>query len=107
MLTTKVFHSTVGNPDDTGLAPDRIRRQLEGSLSRLGVDRVDLYLAHEPDAAHAARRDDRVLRGSSREEGLIGAWGLSNYDHAGIAEGLRHGRAGARPERLLAARPRR
>jgi aryl-alcohol dehydrogenase-like predicted oxidoreductase len=25
-------------------------------------------------------------------EGLIGAWGLSNYDHAGIAEALRHGR---------------
>ena len=45
-LTTKVFHSTTGAPGDTGLAPDRIRRQLEGSLRRLGVDRVDLYLAH-------------------------------------------------------------
>src|SRR6478736_4151948 len=48
-LTTKVFHSTTGTPGDTGLAPDRIRRQLEGSLARLGVDRIDLYLAHEPD----------------------------------------------------------
>ena len=49
MLTTKVFHSTTGAPGDTGLAPDRIRRQLAASLERLGVDRVDLYLAHEPD----------------------------------------------------------
>ena len=49
VLTTKVFNSTVGDPDDVGLAPDRIRRQLEGSLARLGVDRIDLYLAHEPD----------------------------------------------------------
>ena len=51
MLTTKVFHSTSGEPGDNGLAPDRIRRQLEGSLERLGVERVDLYLAHEPDEA--------------------------------------------------------
>ena len=91
VLTTKVFHSTVGNPDDTGLAPDRIRRQLEGSLSRLGVDRVDLYLAHEPDPRTPLPETiacfERLV-----EEGLIGAWGLSNYDHAGIAEGLRHGR---------------
>ena len=48
-LTTKVFHSVVGDPGDRGLAPARIRRQLEGSLERLGVERVDLYLTHEPD----------------------------------------------------------
>ena len=91
VLTTKVFHSTVGNPDDVGLAPDRIRRQLEGSLARLGVDRIDLYLAHEPDPQTPLHETiacfERLV-----EEGLIGAWGLSNYDHAGIAEALRHGR---------------
>ena len=36
---------------DSGLAPERVRRQLDSSLERLGVDRVDLYLAHEPDPA--------------------------------------------------------
>jgi aryl-alcohol dehydrogenase-like predicted oxidoreductase len=91
VLTTKVFHSTVGNPDDTGLAPLRIRRQVEASLARLGTDRIDLYLAHEPDPetsiADTIACFDRLV-----EEGLIGAWGLSNYDHAGIAEALRHGR---------------
>ena len=32
-----------------GLARDRVLRQVETSLERLGVDRIDLYLAHEPD----------------------------------------------------------
>jgi aryl-alcohol dehydrogenase-like predicted oxidoreductase len=90
VLTTKVFHSTVGDPDDVGLAPHRIRRQLEGSLERLGVDRVDLYLAHEPDPETPLHQTIGCFEGL-KQEGLIGAWGLSNYDHAGIAEALRHG----------------
>ena len=91
VLTTKVFHSTTGTPGDTGLAPDRIRRQLESSLERLGVDRIDLYLAHEPDPETPLAETIatfELLRG----EGLIGAWGLSNYDLAGLEEAVRHGR---------------
>ena len=49
-----------------GLAPDRIRRQVEGSLERLGVERIDLYLAHEPDPATPLARHDRTLRGAAR-----------------------------------------
>jgi aryl-alcohol dehydrogenase-like predicted oxidoreductase len=90
-ITTKVFHSTTGTPGDTGLAPDRIRRQLDSSLKRLGVDRVDLYLAHEPDPS--VPLVETVLTFESlREEGLIGAWGLSNYDAAGIREAFAIGR---------------
>jgi aryl-alcohol dehydrogenase-like predicted oxidoreductase len=91
MLTTKVFHSTTGTPDDTGLAPDRIRRQLESSLERLGVDRVDLYLAHEPDP-ETSLADTIATFEQLRGDGLIGAWGLSNYDLAGLEEAVRHGR---------------
>jgi aryl-alcohol dehydrogenase-like predicted oxidoreductase len=87
VLTTKVFHSTTGTPGDHGLAPDRIRRQLEGSLARLGVDRVDLYLAHEPDDAVPLERTVATFE-ALRGEGLIGAWGLSNYDAAGVREAL-------------------
>jgi aryl-alcohol dehydrogenase-like predicted oxidoreductase len=87
VLTTKVFHSTRGEADDTGLAPDRIRRQLEGSLARLGVERVDLYLAHEPDPSVPVA-DTVAAFESLRDEGLIAAWGLSNYDAAGIREAL-------------------
>jgi aryl-alcohol dehydrogenase-like predicted oxidoreductase len=92
VLTTKVFHSTSGAPDDRGLAPDRIRRQLEGSLERLGVERVDLYLAHEPDPA-TPLADTVAAFEQLRVDGLIGAWGLSNYD----ADGIRDALAVARP----------
>jgi aryl-alcohol dehydrogenase-like predicted oxidoreductase len=91
VITTKVFHSTVGNPDDFGLAPQRIKRQVEGSLGRLGVDRIDLYLAHEPDPGTTVA-DTVACFDALVEEGLIGAWGLSNYDDAGITDALRYGR---------------
>src|SRR4051812_39268228 len=47
-VTTKTFNP-VGEGADSGLAPQRVRRQIEASLRRLRVDAVDLYLAHEWD----------------------------------------------------------
>jgi aryl-alcohol dehydrogenase-like predicted oxidoreductase len=91
VITDKVFHSTTGTPGDTGLAPDRIRRQIEGSLARVGVDRIDLYLAHEPDPA-TPLADTIATFEALREEGLIAHWGLSNYDAEGLEEALLHGR---------------
>jgi aryl-alcohol dehydrogenase-like predicted oxidoreductase len=91
VLTTKVFHSTTGTAGDTGLAPDRIRRQLEASLARLGVERVDLYLAHEPDR-RTPLADTIAAFEKLRSEGMIGEWGLSNYDLGGLEEALQHGR---------------
>jgi aryl-alcohol dehydrogenase-like predicted oxidoreductase len=89
-ITTKVFHSTTGTPGDTGLAPDRVRRQLESSLDRLRVDRIDLYLAHEPDPATPISETIDAFE-TLRAEGLIAAWGLSNYDRDGVEEAVRHG----------------
>jgi aryl-alcohol dehydrogenase-like predicted oxidoreductase len=91
VVTTKVFHSTTATPGDTGLDPDRIRRQLEASLGRLGIDRVDLYLAHEPDP-QTPLADSVACFERLAAEGLVGAWGLSNYDADGIEEALAHGR---------------
>jgi aryl-alcohol dehydrogenase-like predicted oxidoreductase len=91
VITDKVFHSTTGTPGDSGLAPDRIRRQIEGSLERLGAERIDLYLAHEPDPETPLADTIRMFE-SLRDEGLIAEWGLSNYDEEGIEEALRHGR---------------
>ncbi|MGI8420993.1 MAG: aldo/keto reductase, partial [Gaiellaceae bacterium] len=48
VLSTKVFNPMDAG-EDGGLAPTRVRRQLESSLERLGVDCVDMYLTHEPD----------------------------------------------------------
>ena len=91
VVTTKVFHSTTGDSDDTGLASDRNLRQLESSLGRLRLDRVDLYLAHETDP-DTPLADTIACFEELAAEGLVGSWGLSNYDAAGIEEALRHGR---------------
>jgi len=84
-LTTKVFHSTTGTPGDEGLAPDRIRRQIRASLERLGVDRVDFYLAHAQDPAVPLAETVACFE-SLRDDGLIGEWGLSNHDFAEIRD---------------------
>jgi aryl-alcohol dehydrogenase-like predicted oxidoreductase len=78
IITTKVFHPmTPGG--DSGLAPARIRRQLESSLQRLGVDRVDLYMTHYRDD-HVPL--DETLGGLEelRGEGKIAAYGGCHLD---------------------------
>ena len=47
-LTTKTFNPIFPNADH-GLSAKRIARRLPASLERLGVDRVELYLAHDYD----------------------------------------------------------
>jgi aryl-alcohol dehydrogenase-like predicted oxidoreductase len=86
-LTTKVYHSVEGDPSDRGLAPERIRRQIRGSLERLGVRRVDLYLTHEPDPETPVAESLAAMSGLV-EEGLVGAIGVSNVDAALLAEAL-------------------
>jgi aryl-alcohol dehydrogenase-like predicted oxidoreductase len=96
LLSTKVFHSVVGDPDDRGLAAERIRRQIEGSLGRLGVERVDMYLVHAPDPDTPLEETLHALDGIVRA-GKVGAIGASNVDAAWLEEAL----AIAERERLI------
>src|SRR5690242_19641804 len=48
VLSTKTFNPMAEGADH-GLAPARVRRQVESSLGRLGVERVDLFLTHDWD----------------------------------------------------------
>src|SRR5688500_13294793 len=50
VLTTKTFNP-MSEGADRGLSRERIARQLDSSLERLGVDSIELYLAHEMDAS--------------------------------------------------------
>ena len=86
-LTTKVFHSVVGDPDDRGLARDRILRQIDGSLGRLGVDRVDTYLIHEPDPDTPLVETLGALH-ELLDEGKVAAIGASNVDSGWLEEAL-------------------
>jgi len=76
VLSTKTFNP-MDEGEDHGLAPARVKRQLESSLQRLGVERVDLYLTHAPDPdvpiAETAGAFDDLQR-----EGKIGTYGASN-----------------------------
>ena len=88
-ITTKTFNP-MAEGEDHGLAPARVRRQIDTSLQRLGVERVDLYLAHAPDphvpAAELAGVFDELVAA-----GKIGAYGLSNVDGAQLREALAAG----------------
>jgi aryl-alcohol dehydrogenase-like predicted oxidoreductase len=77
-LTTKTFNPMdVGQ--DHGLARTRVGRQLESSLNRLGVDEVDLYLAHAFDPGVPPDELAGTFE-ALRDLQLIKAWGLSNVD---------------------------
>jgi diketogulonate reductase-like aldo/keto reductase len=56
----------------------------ERSLQRLGVDRIDLYLLHWRGSHPLA--DTVGAFESLRERGLIGAWGVSNFDVGDLDE---------------------
>ena len=86
-VTTKVFHSVVGDPQDRGLSRDRILRQVEGSLERLGIERIDTYLIHEPDPETPLEETLDALR-QLLEAGTVGAIGASNVDLAWLEEAL-------------------
>jgi len=89
-LTTKTFNPMDAGQDH-GLGRDRILRQIESSLGRLGVDRVDLYLAHAfdpetPLAETIATFEELVERGLTR------AYGVSNFDDEQLRAALDAGR---------------
>jgi aryl-alcohol dehydrogenase-like predicted oxidoreductase len=88
-LTTKTFNPMTAGADH-GLRPERIARQLQSSLERLGVAQVDLYLAHEfdPDVPLAdtiAAFDDAVAAG------LIRSYGVSNFNSGQLLSALAEG----------------
>src|SRR5262245_45529002 len=85
-IQTKTYNP-VAEGADHGLAPARIRRQIDTSLGRLGVERVGVYFAHEydPDVPpeEMLRAFDELVRA-----GKIGAVGASNFDAEPLAEAV-------------------
>src|SRR5438270_8578608 len=77
-----VLMTKTSNPMETGadqgLAAGRIERQIASSLERLGVDIVDVYLAHafdpETPLAETIAAFDALVK-----SGRIAAYGVSNF----------------------------
>lgn len=73
-------------------APASIRREIEASLRRLGVERIDLYQMHWPAEDGTPLEDYWQTLLDLKAEGKVRAVGLSNHDAAQLeaAERLGH-----------------
>jgi aryl-alcohol dehydrogenase-like predicted oxidoreductase len=92
VVSTKTFNPMDAG-EDHGLAPARVRRQLDSSLRRLGLERVPMYLTHAPDPAVPIAETAGVLD-ELVAAGKIGAYGVSNVDGAELREALAAGAFG-------------
>jgi aryl-alcohol dehydrogenase-like predicted oxidoreductase len=74
---------------DTGLvrdaSPEWLRQGVDASLTALGLDHIDLYQVHWPDAKVPVAETAGALR-ELVAEGKIGHVGVSNYDAEQMAE---------------------
>lgn len=69
-----------GNNMVTGVrnfTPDYIRGCVEGSLQRLGVEAIDVYLLHNPSLANLQAEDSFEVLETYKAQGKIKHWGVS------------------------------
>jgi aryl-alcohol dehydrogenase-like predicted oxidoreductase len=97
-LTTKTFNPMEAGADH-GLEPGRIARQLRSSLDRLGVDHVDLYLAHDYDRVVPLAESAGAFH-AAQADGLIGGYGVSNFDARQLAAALDAAGDGSAPRSI-------
>jgi aryl-alcohol dehydrogenase-like predicted oxidoreductase len=72
-------------------APASIRREVEASLNRLGVERIDLYQMHWPAKDGTPLEDYWQTLLDLKREGKVRAVGLSNHDAVQLAAAERLG----------------
>ena len=77
---------------ERNLEPASIRREVEASLRRLGVERIDLYQFHWPDETGTPIEESWGEMTRLVDEGKVRAVGVSNFDVALLerAEAVRH-----------------
>ena len=61
---------------------DETIRSAQGSLDRLGLDRIDLYLIHWPNPAHDKYVDTFRAMIALHDDGRVGSVGVSNFTEA-------------------------
>ena len=79
VLATKVFFPMGENPGDRGLSRKAIMQQIDASLTRLGIDYVDLYQIHRFDPSTPVEETmealhDVVKAGKARYLGASAMW---------------------------------
>ena len=71
-------------PEGSGFRPDNVRKACEGSLERLGTDRIDLYQLHWPDAGGTPLEETWGAMAALQDDGKVGSIGVSNFDREQI-----------------------
>ena len=79
LLGTKAHPSQPG-----GLSTDGIKKQLEASLTALGVDKLEEFYLHQPDPDADLLESLKCVDGLVRE-GIVNVIGLSNYHASEVA----------------------
>ena len=79
IVATKCGVHREGKKFSYSLKPDDIRKELEDSLRRLGLDTIDLYQCHWPDPKTPVEETMREML-KMRERGKIRHIGVSNFD---------------------------
>jgi aryl-alcohol dehydrogenase-like predicted oxidoreductase len=87
LLSSKVFNPVGDGPNDRGLSRRHLFRQVEASLTRLGADRLDMYLIHEPDPETPLEETIRALDDLVRM-GKVLYVGASNIEAWRLARAL-------------------
>ncbi len=87
VIATKVGMSS----DLKGLSASTVRAGAEASLQRLGIERIDLYYAHEDDQ-QTPLQETLTAFGELIEDGLIGYAAASNYSAERLRQALELGR---------------
>ncbi len=88
-LTTKTYNPIFPGADH-GLSAKRIARRLPASLERLGVNRVELYLAHEYDPVVPLNETLAEFE-RLQEAARITAYGVSNFNEVHLLQAIRAG----------------
>jgi aryl-alcohol dehydrogenase-like predicted oxidoreductase len=103
VVATKVYNRFGNGANDRGASRGHIMDGIKGSLSRLGLDYVDLYQIHGLDIVTPIEETVRALDDLVRQ-GLVRYVGVSNWPAWQImkAIGIAHHRGWARPEAVQA-----
>ena len=83
-VATKVGMKVGPAPEDEGTSPAAIRKQLDRSLARLGMDCIDLYYLHRPDESVPLADILGALSAAQRADWALGLKAQCFESHANI-----------------------
>lgn len=86
-ITSKVWSRIGSGPNDAGLSRYHIMREVERSLTRLGTDRIDLYLMHNWDPVTPLDESLRAMDDLVRQ-GKVVYTGACNFTAVQVVEAM-------------------